>query len=222
MNRQSSLSRTKPPPAVMPRMDLTHNIPLHSPTPIVGTPFDLNTNFEYPFPPDQDRPAGANIPNPTSRPPSTGSYHLLSSSPPPYIAKSISPPPVSANYTYSPAHPKMRSREPPIPPGLISKRRRMSESRSASNDSIRTSCDVTGDVSPMSWSYAMSRSADSLPEPSNSGIRERKKDREVIGDGSVDLGRNVRINEAEAVDAAAIDRRENEQQHGDNTPVPSE
>jgi hypothetical protein len=74
----------------------------------------------------------------------------------------------------------------------------------------------------MSWSYAMSRSADSLPEPSNSGIRERKKDREVIGDGSVDLGRNVRINEAEAVDAAAIDRRENEQQHGDNTPVPSE
>jgi hypothetical protein len=38
-------------------------------------------------------------------------------------------------------------------------------------------------------------------------LRERKKEKEVIGDGSVDLSRSVRINEAQAVDAAAADRR---------------
>jgi hypothetical protein len=97
----------------------------------------------------------------------------------------------------------------------------MSESRSASNDSISASSDAIGDVSPVGWGYATSRSADSLPEQSSFGIRERKKDREVIGDGSVDLSRSVRINEAEAVDAAAIDRRENERRHGDNTLVSS-
>jgi len=219
-DRQSSnLSRTKPPPAIMPPVDLVHNIPLHSPTPIVGTPFDVTANYEYPFPPDHDHhhhPSSSvpTIPSPilTSRPPSTGSQHLLSGSPPPHIVKSISPPPVSASYTFSLTHLKMRSREPPVPPGLITKRRRISEARSASNDSIRSGSDVSEDASPMSRGSAVSRSADSSPAQdtrnSTLWLRERKKEREVIGDGSVDLSRNVRINEAEAVDAAATDRRE--------------
>jgi len=84
----------------------------------------------------------------------------------------------------------------------------MSETRSASNDSIGASSDATGDISLMGWDYVISRSADSLPEQSSFGLRERKKEREVTGDGSVDLSRNVRINEAEAVDAAANGRRE--------------
>jgi hypothetical protein len=201
----------------MPKMDLTHNIPLHSPTPIVGTPFNVNANFEYPFPPDQD--SSGPTPSSTSRPPSAGSLHFLSSSPLPHRAKSISPPPVSASYTYSPAHPKMRSREPPIPPGLITKRRPISESRSASNDSISENSDASGDVGLTSLGSVMSGSADIWPEQPSFGLRERKIGREVIGDVSVDLSRNVRINEAEAVDAAAADRRENERRHQDNTPV---
>jgi len=135
------------------------------------------------------------------------------------MAKRISPPPVSASYTYSPAHPKMRSREPPIPPGLITKRRPISGSRSASNDSISENSDANGDVGPMSLGSAMSGSADILQEQPDFGLRGRKKGREVIGDGSVDLSRNVRINEAEAVDAAAADHRENERRYRDNTPV---
>jgi len=99
---------------------------LHSPTPIVGTPFDVKANYEYPFPANHDHHPSSSvptIPSPilTSRPPSAGS--LLSGSPPPHILKSTSPPPVSASYTYSHTHPKMRSREPPVPPGLITKRR---------------------------------------------------------------------------------------------------
>jgi len=211
----------------MPPIDLVHNIPLHSPTPIVGTPFDVKANYEYPFPANHDHHPSSSvptIPSPilTSRPPSASS--LLSGSPPPHILKSTSPPPVSASYTYSHTHPKMRSREPPVPPGLITKRR-ICEARSASNDSIRSGSDVSEDASPMSRGSAVPRSADSSPEQdtrnSTLWLRERKKEREVIGDGSVDLSRSVRINEAEAIDAAATDRRDGQRQNGDNTPVAS-
>lgn len=231
--KPSGLARTKPPPAVMPQINLLSNVSLHSPSPIVGTPFDVKANkFEYPFP-DLDEQTSPSVPTNSSpqsisRPPSSGSQHLLSSSPPPHVARNISPPPINF-LNYTPAHPKMRAknREPPVPPGLITKRRRISDTmraRSPSNESVRTESDTSGDVSPMSWGSVLS-SVESLMDHDPNTIslmRERKKEREVIGDGSVDLGRNVRINEAEAVDAAAVSHNLIEnggQSAGDNTPV---
>jgi len=207
--RSASLSRTKP----LPRMDLTHNIPLHSPTPMVGTPFDVKANYEYPFPRDYEHSSSVPailIPNMTSRPPSAGSLHMLSGSPPPHMGISVSPPPVSASYTSSPAHPKMRSREPPVPPSLITKRRPNSKVRRESNDSIRGNSDATEDASPMGGGSIMSGSGRDLSEQPSIVLRERrKKDRDAIEEGSVDFG-NVRIIEAEAVDATASVLREAE------------
>lgn len=205
-------------------MDLTHSIPLHSPTPLVSTPFDVSANYEYPFPPDHEYHASSSvasipIPSRTCRPPSAGSLPMLSGSPPPHMSMSISPPPVSANYRSSPAHPKMRSREPPIPPGLITKRRPMDETRRESNDSIGSGSAPSEDASPMS---TMLCSADCSKEQWSFRIREGKKNREMISDGSVDLGKNVRINEAAAADLAATNRRETEKRDGNNTPVPSQ
>jgi len=76
----------------------------------------------------------------------------------------------------------------------------------------------------MSWGSALSSADSSLErtDPSQSlvlGLRERKNEREVIGDGAIDLERNVRINEAEAVDAAALHRREEQEGTGENTPT---
>jgi len=196
----------------MPSVDLVHNIPLHSPTPIVGTPFDVKATYEYPFPQDLDcHPSSSvpSIPSPVSgsRPSSAGSQHILRGSPP-HMAKSGSPPPASASYPFPLVHPKMRSREPPIPPGLITKHRRIWGSVSSSNDII-SAYDMIEDTSQMSRG-PVSISVDSSLEQDarnlNDGLRERKREREVIGDGSVDLNRNVRINQAEAIDAAATGR----------------
>ena len=214
--RQSSnLSQSKPALAAMPHLDLTHNIPLHSPTPIVGTPFDVNANYEYPFPPDHNSHPSSSVPSiqspiSTSRPPSTCSLHMLSNSPPPHTAKSTSPPPVSSSYTYPRAHPKMRPHEPPVPPGLITKRRRLSAARSGSNDSIQTNSDANEDVSPKTTLSSYPDNAlDLRSQMPSYELRGRKKEKGLIGDGSVDLGRSVRINEAEAVDAAAARRNTN-------------
>jgi hypothetical protein len=65
-------------------------------------------------------------------------------------------------------------------------------------------------------------SADCSKEQWSFRIREGKKNREMISDGSVDLGKNVRINEAAAADLAATNRRETEKRDGNNTPVPSQ
>jgi hypothetical protein len=68
----------------------------------------------------------------------------------------------------------------------------------------------------------MSGSVDGLLEQDmrnlNLGLRERKREREVIGDGSVDLSRNVGINRAEFVDAEVVDRKEGERRNVDNIP----
>ena len=74
----------------------------------------------------------------------------------------------------------------------------------------------------MSWGSVLSSSADSslkCSDPSQRLVleqRERKNGKEIIGDGTIDLEKRVRINEAEAVDASH--RREVEEA-GESTPV---
>lgn len=161
----------------MPPLDLVHNIPLRSPTLIMGTPFDVTVNYEYPFPLDHPPSTVPTISSPTMQLPSASSQHLLSSSLPPHVAKSISPPPISGSYSHSLTHPKMQSPEPPIPPGIIT-RRQMSKARSASNDSIRSG-DANENVSSISCRSATLSSVDLLLEQNRQGSplgrRERKK-----------------------------------------------
>ena len=222
--------RTNPPTTITPEINLLHAIPLHSPTPIVGTPFDAKANkFEYPFPPLGESSA-PNDPRPLSSSPRprAGSQHILSGSPPPHAMKCASPP--FSLRKYSPTHPKFRSnvREPPVPPGIVTRRRRISDNatraRSSSIDSSRsrTESDASGNISPMSWSSMLLSSADSSLECSDpsqrlvSELRERKNGREIIGDGAIDLEKRVRINEAEAVDAS---HRKEMEEAGESTPV---
>ncbi|KAH7911678.1 hypothetical protein BJ138DRAFT_889319 [Hygrophoropsis aurantiaca] len=94
---------------------------------IVGTPFDTGSRrFEYPFPDGQTPSSEAFSPLSSSI---TSAASSLPSSPPwPYhVSKSfpLSAPPASKIK----AHPKLRTpsaREPPVPPGLVKKRNRMS------------------------------------------------------------------------------------------------
>lgn len=99
-----------------PRMHLA-NLTLHSPSSIVGTPFDLSPRFEYPFPagavsePDFSL-AAASYP---AFPSALAAFSLLSSTSMPAL------PPTTARP--APTHPKLRSCQPPVPPGLAKKRR---------------------------------------------------------------------------------------------------
>ncbi|EGN99218.1 hypothetical protein SERLA73DRAFT_182101 [Serpula lacrymans var. lacrymans S7.3] len=113
----------------------------HSPSQIVGTPFDIGPSpFEYPFPrgesPTTSEP---NLPLSSSLPAAPVSHVAHSHSLPPInppwaplVSKSfplIAPPPIKANLSSS--HPKLRQgavREPPIPPGLAKKRHQFSMS----------------------------------------------------------------------------------------------
>ena len=211
----------------MPEKNSSRVVPLHSPTPIVGTPFDAN-KFEYPFPPLGDSSA-SNDPRPLSsspRPPSACSQHILPGSPQSHTVKYESPPFRLRKYSPTPAKFLSNVREPPVPPGLVTKRHRISDdvtrARSLSMDSAHTESDASWNISPMSWGSVLSSSADSSLECSDpsqrlvSEQRERKSGRGVIGDGTIDLEKRVRINEAEAVDASH--RREVEEA-GESTPV---
>ncbi|KAF7977160.1 hypothetical protein HWV62_4585 [Athelia sp. TMB] len=140
--RRSSSALSLPLP--LPIMHVHAAVPLHSPTPLVGTPFDPRTSFEYPFPPP-----------PSTVPPTHHQYHhpyhhhhaplplWLQGHTHPYPRASTSPVavpsrPASAGPSpdrdrdrASPTH-RLRARlmrgagEPPVPPGLV-KRRRISE-----------------------------------------------------------------------------------------------
>jgi len=93
------------------------NLQLHSPSHIVGTPFtgessstsSSSTRFEYPFP-------ISSLSSPTNSPPS----NALS---PAYPSHHVSPAPPALELPYTPAHPKLRTNPPPIPPGLLKKKR---------------------------------------------------------------------------------------------------
>lgn len=136
-------------------IDILRNIPLHSPTPIVGTPFDLRKNFEYPFPPDHaphpcepDRaltlpahPSNVSVhavhtthplPTPAAAPRAplartNGHASARTPASPHTHTNGAGSPGLSPPALHTHSHPKMRTREPPVPPGLITKRRRVSE-----------------------------------------------------------------------------------------------
>ncbi|PCH42375.1 hypothetical protein WOLCODRAFT_137874 [Wolfiporia cocos MD-104 SS10] len=100
-----------------PRLTLD-NIVLHSPSSILGTPFDLSPRFEYPF------PEHASAPDPFLSP------ALSHSSPLPMIVSPlvalgfpVGVAPVGAR-GYSAMHPRLHACEPPVPPGLAAKKRR--------------------------------------------------------------------------------------------------
>lgn len=95
---------------------------LHSPsTNIIGTPFTVtSTPYEYPFPPNAHASS-------SSETLFTAPYLLTSplSLSAPTVAVTASPFGPDAR-SYSSTHPKLRTVEPPIPPGLVQKRQRWS------------------------------------------------------------------------------------------------
>ncbi|KAH9902988.1 hypothetical protein C8Q73DRAFT_785597 [Cubamyces lactineus] len=119
------------------RIDLG-NLHLHSPSSIVGTPFDISPRFEYPFPPTtcsppfpsffEFDPLMSSFPYPAL----SGSY----SSAPPVVSPVSMPsyplPPIAVGLSgrtraetrmFSPTHPRLQPRDPPVPPSLAKKRR---------------------------------------------------------------------------------------------------
>ncbi|KAI9057344.1 hypothetical protein FKP32DRAFT_1681704 [Trametes sanguinea] len=127
------LDHVPPAPSMKPRIDLG-SLNLHSPSSIVGTPFDISPRFEYPFPPA------------TCSPPFPSVYEFDPVMPFfPALASAMSmpcvPPPVSIPFAvspiaaslpgrtrvetrgFSPTHPRLQPRDPPVPPSLVRKRR---------------------------------------------------------------------------------------------------
>ncbi|KAI0342942.1 hypothetical protein BDW22DRAFT_169568 [Trametopsis cervina] len=84
------------------------DLSLHSPSAIVGTPFDVSPRFEYPFPEDS----------------SSSDSSIFGPSPfiPSYHSPVTFHPSIPTNRSYSPTHPKHTLRDPPVPPGLAKKR----------------------------------------------------------------------------------------------------
>ncbi|KAI0833431.1 hypothetical protein BC628DRAFT_1294093, partial [Trametes gibbosa] len=128
----------RPPQAtVKPRIDLG-SLNLHSPSSIVGTPFDISPRFEYPFPPPpascsphfqsvfdfdpviQAFPALANhaagLPSGAPSMPSAVSHPAMSVMLP-------CRPRSSEQRSFSPTHLKLQTRDPPVPPSLVKKRK---------------------------------------------------------------------------------------------------
>ncbi|OSX58807.1 hypothetical protein POSPLADRAFT_1075734 [Postia placenta MAD-698-R-SB12] len=113
----ASASITPARPRDKPRLSLA-GLALHSPSPIVGTPFELSPRFEYPF------PASASAhgdPYPYAAPAFAASASL------PNLGALPGPRAGTDAKGLSPAHPKLRvrlrDREPPVPPSLARKRR---------------------------------------------------------------------------------------------------
>lgn len=99
------------------------DLTLHSPSSIVGTPFDVSPRFEYPFPPS-DSSSEIDIS-------SSPAFHAMTQTYMPYPPGSFgahshyySPPMPSSRSerSYSPTRPKRLLRDPPIPPSLAKKR----------------------------------------------------------------------------------------------------
>ncbi|KAH9945436.1 uncharacterized protein BXZ73DRAFT_96424 [Epithele typhae] len=117
-----------------PRLELA-SLVLHSPSSIIGTPFDLSPRFEYPFPPAvleaalsaRAHPALVIDKGSPPRPPAYASAlsaftHPL---PPPLPLASSDPPvPPKAKAHKRSFSPKYPAKDPPMPPGLA-KRRQM-------------------------------------------------------------------------------------------------
>ena len=115
---------TARPRAIKPRLSLT-SLSLHSPSSIVGTPFDVSPRFEYPFPPS-DGNVEPEMPAVPSFMPFTSPFAMALSATfgPPSIPPPSLPPSISRGEarSHSPTHPKLQPRDPPVPPTLAKKR----------------------------------------------------------------------------------------------------
>lgn len=104
--------------SLKPRLDLS-DLSLHSPSSILGTPFDVSPRFEYPFPPSSTS-AESDAPwtslNVITSPFMTYSSAFLPTLPP---SLPISRPEARC---HSPTHSKLQPRDVPIPPTLVKKR----------------------------------------------------------------------------------------------------
>lgn len=142
------------------------DLTLHSPSSrIVGTPFATSSaRFEYPFPegPTTTEPHQATSSTPSPSFPSLASGSTFpgpssSSSQPQSLATTppsishFSPPFPLELPNYSPTHPKMRTGNPPVPPGLVKKRGRWSLGllrRRSTNGSSGSQSSAGGSRSP--------------------------------------------------------------------------
>ncbi|KAK2462971.1 hypothetical protein APHAL10511_005023 [Amanita phalloides] len=108
------------------------DLALHSPSPIVGTPFATSARFEYPFPDcsASSSSLAASLASSSSSPGSHSSCPLnfpISLPPSVHFHRPfafVSQPSLSsaATNSHSPTHPKLRLQNPPVPPTLIKKR----------------------------------------------------------------------------------------------------
>ncbi|KAI0703800.1 hypothetical protein BC835DRAFT_1410531 [Cytidiella melzeri] len=100
------------------------NLSLHSPHSFVGTPFDVSPRFEYPFPPTTGRDTGIITPSPARHPTTTTPFAPTSL----YVHGTVTlgQSPLALNRpgrSFSPTHPKLATRDAPVPPGLAAKKR---------------------------------------------------------------------------------------------------
>lgn len=108
-----------------PRLNLS-DIQLHSPSSIVGTPFDVSPRFEYPFPSEGSlssdnlffSPSATNsLMSPLSFYESLSSISSAPSLPLATVPRAREPRP------HPSTHPKLQHRDPPVPPSLAAKKR---------------------------------------------------------------------------------------------------
>ncbi|CDO75551.1 hypothetical protein BN946_scf184883.g13 [Trametes cinnabarina] len=133
---QGNLDYVPPTPSISikPRIDLG-SLNLHSPSSIVGTPFDISPRFEYPFPPATSSPPFPSLydfdPVMPSFPASASAMSMMPSMPPsvsiPFAVSSMATSlPGRARVEtrgFSPTHPRLQPRDPPVPPSLVKKRK---------------------------------------------------------------------------------------------------
>lgn len=98
-----------------PRLNLT-DLSLHSPSSIVGTPFDVSSpRYEYPFP----------TPDAQEYEPTLGAA-LLGNNSHPFVVAATQPPPLLSHpeRAFVATHPRHFLRDPPVPPSLVAKKRK--------------------------------------------------------------------------------------------------
>ncbi|KAL6298413.1 hypothetical protein BKA93DRAFT_696870, partial [Sparassis latifolia] len=118
------------------------NLTLHSPSSIMGTPFDLSPRFEYPFPPNVD-PAEHTLPATMPTMPTFSSS--LVSFPASFLSvplPQLPMPSTRADRNHSHTHMRMQTRDPPMPPGLAKKGRAPASSITSSRTQ-RPRCEST-------------------------------------------------------------------------------
>lgn len=165
------------------------NVPLHSPSDIIGTPFATDSApYEYPFPDpsattitDRDglpfSSPWTNLSHSSSFPSllsgssfqvSSSSSTLPSLSTPPSIMSHFPP---DVPHTYSSTHPKLRPINPPVPPALVKKRQRWSLDLLRRRSSGGSSSDVGPLSSPEALSETSVRVSGAFrPDPTNQEV----------------------------------------------------